>query len=214
MKNNYFVQAWLVLALALVFGAALASVDSSLKDRIAENKLNETIQQIPSLVPGATGGQEVLVNERGVYRATDEAGEQVGWVVPASGQGFAGPIELLIGLGSQAETITGLYVLAQTETPALGDNIKKDDFRGQFADKTTGEAVKVVKTAPAPGTNEIQALSGATVSSESVARIVNETVSTMRESLAAAAGGQLPAASSVDEAPGAPSPAEPQSTVE
>ena len=46
MKNNYLVQAWLVLALAVGFGAALASVQVALQPRIDENKRNETYEYI------------------------------------------------------------------------------------------------------------------------------------------------------------------------
>ena len=198
MKNNYFVQAWLVLALSLAFGAALAGVDSSLKDKIAANKLEQTEREIPALLLGPNWEQEYPngspltstkpeVGGRDVYQCRDLQGALVGWVIPASGQGFAGPIELLIGLNADATTITGIYVLAQTETPALGDNIKKQSFRGQYAGKNTATPVEVVKTAPQPGSNQIQAVSGATVSSNSVTAIVNETVTAMREALANAA---------------------------
>ena len=53
MKNSYIGQAWLVLALALCFGAALAGVESALKGRITANKLAATVEQIPSLVQGS-----------------------------------------------------------------------------------------------------------------------------------------------------------------
>ena len=50
MKNNYLVQAWLVLTLALLFGAALAGMEVAVADKIKENQLNETMGQIPKLV--------------------------------------------------------------------------------------------------------------------------------------------------------------------
>ena len=50
MKITYLKQAWLVLALSLAFGGALAGVHVALSDRIATNKRNETFQQVPVLV--------------------------------------------------------------------------------------------------------------------------------------------------------------------
>ena len=61
MKDNYLVQAWLVVGLALCFGAALAGVDAALSEKIAANKLDETMRQIPALGPGSTGGEEVEI---------------------------------------------------------------------------------------------------------------------------------------------------------
>jgi len=186
MKDNYLVQAWLVLSLALLFGSALAGVQAGLGDKIQANKLAETLQQLPSLVEGATGGQKMLLDGRTVYRAIDADGRQVGWVVPARGQGFADTIELLIGLDARAERITGLYVLAQKETPGLGSKITAAQFSGQFGDKMTDPALTVVKSEPRAD-NEIAAVTGATISSEGVTKIVNDTVAELGRKLAAAA---------------------------
>ncbi len=184
MKNNYLVQAWLVLTLALCFGAALAGVEAALGGKITENKLNETIGQIPSLVPGSTGGQKQQVDDKTIYRAVDADGKTVGWVIPASGQGFADKIEVIVGLDAEAGTITGMYVLDQKETPGLGDNIRKDDWRKQFAGKATVSSLEVVKSDASEG-NQIAAVTGATISSNSVCDIVNTTVADFREKLAA-----------------------------
>ncbi len=186
MKNNYLVQAWLVLTLALTFGAALAAVEATLAEKIQTNKLDETKSQIPSLVPGATGGQVESIEGLDVYRAVDAAGKQVGWVLPAGGQGFADRIEVLIGLDNQARTITGMYVLSQKETPGLGNKIVEPTWREQFAGKTTAVPLSVTKNQNA-SESEIQAVTGATISSQSVTQIVNETVAKIRKSLAAAA---------------------------
>jgi len=183
MKDNYLVQAWLVLGLALLFGAALAGVEVGLAKKIDDNKLNETLREIPSLVPSATGGRLTDIDGRKIYRATDAEGAHVGWVVPAAGQGFADRIEVLIGLDAEAETITGLYVLAHKETPGVGDGITDPNFLKQFAGKSTIRPVAVRKTGDL-GANGILAISGATVSSMSVAAIVNVAVAELRDKLA------------------------------
>lgn len=186
LQDNYLVQAWLVITLALLFGAALAGMDTAVAGRIQQNMLNETVAQIPSLVPGATGGEEMALGEKAVYRAMDAEGQQVGWVVPAYGQGFADRIDLLIGLNNQADTITGLYVLAQKETPGLGNKIIEEPWRSQFAGKKTQPPMTVTKSDP-EGPDQIKAVTGATVSSQSVTDIVNNTVAKLRSPLAAAA---------------------------
>jgi electron transport complex protein RnfG len=185
MTIKYLSQAWLVIALALCFGAALAGVQMGLSERVEQNKLDETMGKIPSLVPGAVRGEETLVDNKLAYRAMSASGEQVGWVVPAAGQGFADRIELLIGLNNEATTITGLYVLSQKETPGLGEKIKNPDFCDHFKGKTTGGALQVVKGASSTG-DRIAAITGATVSSMSVTQIVNTTIAEWAGKLAAA----------------------------
>ncbi len=171
--------------MALCFGAALAGVDAALSEKIAANKLDETMRQIPALGPGSTGGEEVEIGGRTVYRATGADGEQLGWVVPAAGPGFADKIEVLIGLDLQCETITGLYVLSQKETPGLGSRIVEAEWLKQFARKATSPPLTVKKNAPL-GEHEILAITGATISSQRVSAIVNAAVAEMRPHLAAA----------------------------
>ena len=196
MKNNYLVQAWLVLMLAICFGAALAGMQVGLSERIDREKLNETYEQVHLLVPGADKDatrEFVTPAERLAYEANDAQGGRVGWVIKAAGQGFADKIELLIGLDAESNQITGLYVLDQKETPALGNKIIEPAWRAQFAGLWFSGPVRVVKV-PLPRTdaeaeslrkkNQVAAVTGATVSSVSVANIVNRAVGQFRGKLA------------------------------
>jgi electron transport complex protein RnfG len=192
---SYVRQAWLVIVLAVLYGGALAGVQTTLGPKIAQNKENETYDRIPELVPGADRQQTIDVNtanpqkpvgaddkEQRGYRAVAADGTPKGWVLPASGLGFADRIDLLIGLDADLSSITGLYVLDQKETPGLGNNITSPElFLSQFPGKSAAEQLAVVKTEPAAGKNQIRALTGATISSESVAEIVNKAIQNLRE---------------------------------
>ncbi|MFH0952843.1 MAG: FMN-binding protein [Verrucomicrobiota bacterium] len=182
MKNSYIAQAWLVIVLSLGFGAALAGVQATLKPKIELNKLNDTISQIPKLVPGATGGQAEKIGDQAAFRATDAEGRHVGWVIPARGQGFADVLELLIGLDKDVQQITGLYVLDQKETPGLGNKIVEDVWRAQFAGKKLATELVVTKAKPKQD-QEVQAVTGATISSDSVVGIVNGAVAKFRAAM-------------------------------
>ena len=188
MKNSYLGQAWLVLLLALCFGGALAGVEVTLRDRIAANKAAMTFGKIPDLVPGASGGTKIEVAGYTVYRALGPGGVLAGWVVQASGMGYADRIELLVGLDTSCTTITGLAILDHKETPGLGAFIKSDGFQDQFAGKKGDGQLKPVKSGT-PTDEEIQAISGATISSQSVCTIINKALAAVREKLAAMAGG-------------------------
>jgi len=180
-KENYLKQAWLVVALSIIFGASLSGVEMLLKDKINSNKQSETLSQISNLVPGASSGEKIIMGEMTVYKAMNKT-EQKGWVILAHGMGFADKIELLLGVNKDASKITGLYVLDQKETPGLGNKITEDNFQIQFKNKITDTPLKVVKSSN-NSENKISAITGATISSVSVCGIVNKTLNEFKEEL-------------------------------
>lgn len=200
-KQSNIVQAWLVLVLAVCFGAALAGVHLQLSPVIERNKVNETLAQVPELVLGqALAAKMVAENQeleiipktitvetgdRKTYFSVYEAryqGDLRGYVVKTGGQGYADRIELLLGLSPDLDKITGLFVLEQKETPGLGNKIIEDKWRGQFLGKKTSPALSVTKSGADAG-NEIDAVTGATISSRAVTDIVNNAASALREPL-------------------------------
>lgn len=208
LKNNNIIQAWLVLFLALCFGSALAGVQMTLGPKIEINKLNETREKVPELVLGKDAAlkmaeqgealealpESIVVQKPGkqstynVFEAR-KGGERLGWVVKAGGQGYADKIELLLGLDPKAEKITGIFVLEQKETPGLGNKIVTDEWRGQFNGKGTQQRMTVVKGGKTGAPNEINAVTGATISSRSVTDIINTAVADLKGPLAAKGSG-------------------------
>ncbi len=203
LRDNNILQAWLVLLLVLCFGSSLAGIQMYLGPVIEENKLNETREKVPELVLGAEAAQKLaesgeslnitpksfVVDKPGkkavynVYEAADKSGKRLGWVVKTSGQGYADRIELLLGLDPEVKTVTGLFVLEQKETPGLGNKIVTDEWRGQFNGKSTDKALGVVKGGGA-GADDINAITGATISSRAVSDIVNTAVADLKAPLA------------------------------
>ncbi|MCG8637186.1 MAG: FMN-binding protein [Desulfobacterales bacterium] len=197
-RNSNLVQAWLVLVLATVFGTALAGIQVKLGPVIEENKTRETMEKIPGLVLGKRAGNDGLlissrvigVEKNGVsrfypvYDLRLKDGSLAGHVAKAAAQGYADKIELLLGLDAGGNKITGLFILDQKETPGLGNKILEQPWRDQFTDKAADTPLVVVKTGAAKA-NEIDGISGATISSRSVAGIVNTTIADIRDKLAA-----------------------------
>lgn len=203
LQASSLVQAWLVLVLAVGFGVALAGVQLRLGPVIETNKTSETLEKVPELVLGTSlaakmAGQnqtlEIVPRQVSVKKA-DRAkfynvyearyqGDLKGWVVKTKGQGYADAIELLLGLSPDLRTITGLFVLDQKETPGLGNKIITDTWRGQFVDAPADRDLVVVKTgASQPG--EIDAVTGATISSKSVTAMINTAIGDLRKPLTA-----------------------------
>ncbi len=194
LRKNNIIQAWLVLILAACFGSALAGVHITLSPTIAQNKINETLEKVPELVLGPemapdaeldVASEIVPVEKAGrktfynVYKASMPDGKPAGWVVKTKGQGYADRIELLVGLGPKADRITGLFILDQKETPGLGAKITDAEWRSQFTDKKTTAPLTAVKDG-ANAAGEIDAITGATISSRSVCGIINTAVADLK----------------------------------
>lgn len=204
-KNSNLAQAWLVLLLALCFGAALAAVQINLSGIIAANKLNETLSKVPDLIWGTEKAAqlkdqqvpvEILPGTLTVKKAAKSVsypiyrlsrnGQIEGWVIKSGGQGYADKIELLLGLDPEAETITGLFVLEQKETPGLGNKIISPQWRDQFTRKKTARLLEVKKNSGQgtnPDSTAIDAITGATISSRAVTGIVNGIVGDIKGNL-------------------------------
>jgi Na+-translocating ferredoxin:NAD+ oxidoreductase subunit G len=179
MKAGYLKDAWLVILLCLGFGAALAGVQGALAPRIEANKLADTLRQIPNLVPGAVSGVPDSHAGLRIFRALDAEQQEIGRVIAASGQGFADRIELLVAIDRDARALTGLYIVDQKETPGLGDFITKEKWRAQFAGKPATTPLSVTKSG-ARRPEQVDGVTGATISSEAVVSIVNAALATYR----------------------------------
>ncbi|MBW2735899.1 MAG: FMN-binding protein [Deltaproteobacteria bacterium] len=130
---------------------------------------------------------------RRVFRALDGSGNLVGWVVAGKGQGFADKVEVLIGLAPEANKLTGIFILDQKETPGLGNYITDEPFTKQFRGLGIGGSHKLLASQSAPKLNlgRVKAVTGATISSQTVCNIINKTVGELQSKLAAARSTKL-----------------------
>jgi len=130
-----------------------------------------------------------LPKEEAVYAGYDEGGALVGFAVPAEGPGFQDTIKLLYGYNVAKKRVVGMEVLESRETPGLGDKIIKDmNFVGNFRDLAVEPAIAAVKGGRS-GENEVDAISGATISSVAVCNIINAANSRWLERLDEAGSG-------------------------
>jgi electron transport complex protein RnfG len=130
--------------------------------------------------PGAHGADLV-------HAAYDETGRLVGFAVQASGMGYQDVIRLLYGYDVEREAIVGVRVLESRETPGLGDRIETDPaFLANFerldvtltADGAAlAHPVEAVKRGAKQHPWEVDGITGATVSSVAVARILRDSAS-------------------------------------
>jgi len=104
-------------------------------------------------------------------------GNIVGYTVKtAPSNGYSGPIEMLTGI-SMDGVVQAIAILKQNETPGLGAKATEPEFKDQFKEKSALAEIIVVKSKPAADSNEIQAITGATITSKAVtdgANIANQ----------------------------------------
>ena len=187
------------LAIAgLISGVAIIGIYETTLPTITANKARELREAVFKVLPGVTkmqalvhrDGELVVVpepdkDEPVVYGGYDDQGAFIGYAMPGAGPGFQDTIALLYGYKPAEQLVVGMEILESRETPGLGDKIYKDmDFVDEFYSLTIEPEIVAVKKGTKTANNQIDAITGATISSKAVVRIINETH--------AAWAGQLP----------------------
>lgn len=164
-----------------MFGLLVAGVHGVLEKRIADNATLKIDREMKTLF-GADSRAEVVQNEKTTYyQIKDEKGAIAGYAIVAEGGGFADKIKLLVATDEKLEKLLGIAVLKSNETPGFGDKIKKEKFRDQFTGCPIKENLSVIIRGDRDkADSEIVSITGATISSEAVADIVNDAVIKMR----------------------------------
>jgi len=166
-------------SVGLLSGGFLATVGLLTKERIALNKQREIEEAIITVVPGTEISQK-LYEERdlSIYGGRDETGAIVGFAIQASGVGFQDKITLMFGTDTSITRIIRLAILDQKETPGLGAKITdKESFLQYWENKDCTQPLSIRKPpsslAQDLSSAEVNTITGATISSESVLNTVN-----------------------------------------
>ncbi len=110
-----------------------------------------------------------------VYRGYDDAGRPTGYAIVASEPGFQDQVELIFGYNPATHEILGMKILESKETPGLGDRIERPAFGAQFAGRTA-PVTGVKGSAPPDDRSAVVMITGATISSRTVIREINNAV--------------------------------------
>ena len=158
-----------LLVICAVVAAVLAGVNMITKDKIAQIQAQKTEKAIQDVLPEVQDLQQLPLGEdAGIVQAVYTAGGS--YAVQVAPGGFDGEITMMVGISDGA--VTGISVISHTETPGLGavaaaQNAKGEAFRGQFA----GQSGTLVVG------DQIDAMSGATITSTAVVTGVNAALS-------------------------------------
>jgi len=163
--------------ICLVVGGAMAFTNAATKDKIQLRIVEESEKARKSVMPDADTFEEIdmknIQEATGAdkYAAVKEAyaakkgGNTVGYVFLAVPDGYAGPVNIMVGIDLKG-FVSGVEIGDSKETPGLGSKAKEPGFKSQYNNKKFDE-INVVKR-KAQSDDEIQAISGATITSKAV----------------------------------------------
>ncbi len=161
---------------------------------IEQNRKEAIARAIFQVVPGAVSNlpymlTDTLTQDDGrssegerIYAAYGEDNQLKGIALATEGQGYQDVIQILYGYNPACQCITGMKVLKHSETPGLGDLILKDppflanfealDVRLDATGEHIANPVQTVKHGSKQNPWEIDAISGATVSSVAIGKMI------------------------------------------
>ncbi|MEG0295666.1 MAG: RnfABCDGE type electron transport complex subunit G [Clostridium sp.] len=182
MKENFKLGA-ILLIITSIAGLLLGFANDLTKEAILENsKLNKEdlkviMPQAESIEDSGIAGNEAVTE---IFKAKN-GNEEVGYVFKVTTKGFHGPVDLVVAISNE-DVITGMKVMAHSETPGLGAKIVEEEFRTRFNNLPTTEDITMVKTAPAKD-SEVSAITGATVSSNAIGTAVTDALRFYKENI-------------------------------
>ena len=115
-----------------------------------------------------------------VFQARQNA-QVIGYAIKTTPSGYGGAIELTVGISTDG-TLTGIYIGNNSETPGLGAKASEPEFRDQFKGKKVDKQLEVIKSGKLSD-NQVQAISGATITSKAVTSGVNTAMKLYNEVL-------------------------------
>lgn len=191
MSNKIIKDAMALTLITLVAGAALGAVHGITKEPIARQEAltkaeaykevfeeandYSTVEMTDELAGqlrdslDSEGYQAQSIDE--IVEAVDGSGASLGYIITViSSEGYGGDIKFTMGVQSDG-TMNGISILSISETAGLGMRANTDEFKSQFVEKNTDKLVYTKNGASAD--NEIDALSGATVTTNAMTNGVN-----------------------------------------
>lgn len=188
-----------LVTITVIAGAALGAVYGITKAPIAAQEEKAQMEAYAAVFPEAAdftevegfsqeAAAEVLASGENpiaghdddeitsVVEAIDASGESLGYIFNVTtAEGYGGDISLTVGIQADG-TVNGYSILSINETAGLGMNAQNEEWASQFTDKNV-DAFTVVKDGS--GANDdakIDAISGATITSEAVAGAMNSCI--------------------------------------
>lgn len=165
-----------------VSGGLLAWVYAKANPLILEDKRRSLKQAVIDVLPGV---KKIVRRRRGdstIYDGSGDDGALIGHAFAVEGAGFQGKIKMMLGVDPDFKKIVGLKILENVETPGLGNRIGEKMFQSQFLGLRPDREIVLLKyQAPDPARNQVEAVTGATISSRAVVAGLNHDIADFRK---------------------------------
>jgi Na+-transporting NADH:ubiquinone oxidoreductase subunit C len=182
MKRKKPLDVLFILVLGVVSATVLLGIRSYSAPRIAhyeEVRLKVAIIDAAGVEIGAAGAdvafeENITAAEADGFEYYRGPGEV--YVFEFAGRGLWGMIEGVVTLDPDTETIRGVRIMAQEETPGLGSRIGEAEYLDQFRGKKVAPELTLALRTKASSPTEVDAISGATISSRALLDVINGSV--------------------------------------
>ncbi len=201
-KSSILVNTLVLLIITFVCVALLAVVNQITKEPIEQAEINARAEVYKTVYADAEsfsevdGSEDLIENSAAVLESAgygdcsvddvlavaDSSSNVEGYVIAStSPNGYGGDIQIAIGVTSDG-TIKGFDVISNSETAGLGAKCTDEEFTSQFAGMPAS-TIEYSKTG-ASADNEIDAISGATITTSAVTEAVNAAIVFYQENFA------------------------------
>jgi len=167
-----------LLLISLIAALSLGYVNDITKGKIAEQRAIANERARKEVSPDADSFKELDISEidndlvvEGFEAVKDEL--RIGYVFKTLPKGYGGGLEVIVGISNNG-IITGVRIGSHNETPGLGAKSTDESFYNQYENMKANQAIGVSKTQKSD--SEIQAISGATITSKAVTIGVNSAI--------------------------------------
>ena len=180
-----------VLVLGAILTTALVAVDAKTKPYIKANRIKklqesilavaeieyteETREQVftesieAKVFPDKLQPKDVKEEDKARYYVTSD--KQI--IFEFHGNGLQGGIHGAIALMDDLDTIKGMTIIKQEETPGLGSRIGEVEFLDRFKNKKLLPELRIVREGKARGINQVDGITGATLSCNALQDMLN-----------------------------------------
>lgn len=159
-----------LLAICIIIPLALSVTNKVTAKKIAELEAANSKKNMQSLIDA--DNFEECENGEITYYAAINGGKTAAYIFTESSKGYGGDVSGMTAIKPDG-TVAGVAILdVSGETPGLGQNAAKESFFSQYIGLKKG--VSVLKNGAKAENNEVDAVTGATITSTAVTRAVNK----------------------------------------
>ena len=173
-KKDIIIPVAVLLAICIVIPLALSLTNKITVDRIAKLEEKNSAATMESLIKADTFEKSKFKDSETEfeYFVAVRDGETAGYIFKTSEKGYGGEVSVMTAVNPDG-TVKSVAILdVSNETPGLGQNAAKESFYSQYSGKKSG--ISLLKNGADSDKNEVNAVTGATITSTAVNKAVNK----------------------------------------